>query len=114
MKRTSLFMIIIMIHSGVGVVAMTALDFNKEIEMVAQDQYKEHLVTLNQVHVTEGAVEFENRFRSPKPTRALTFFPIKIRPKPFMKPKTKVATQTPPPPPQPKVDVVQLYRQQTL
>lgn len=112
MKWTSFFTLIIMIHSGYRAYSMTAMDFNKEIEMVSQDQYKEHLATINQTRVTEAAVSFENRFRKPSPTKALTFFPMKLKPKPLMKPKTKVAVA--PPPPRPKVDLIQIYREQSL
>jgi hypothetical protein len=112
MRRISLFALIIMIHSGHEVFSMSSVDFNKEIEMVSQDQYKEHLVTLNQTQVTEAAVDFENKFRSPSPTKSLAFFPMKLKPKPFMKPKTKVAELTQPP--KPKLDLPQLYRQQVL
>lgn len=112
MKRISVLALIIMIHGGVVSLAMSSEDFNKEIDMIARDQYKEHLVTLNQTGVTEAAVDFENKYRKPESLRPLTFFPLKLRPKPYPRPKTKVAKSTAPP--KPKLDLSELYREQVL
>ena len=123
MRRISLLAFIIMIHSGYGVFSMSSGDFNKEIEMVSQEQYKEHLVTLNQMGATEAAVNFENTYRRPSPGKSLTFFPMRLKPKPFMKPKTKVAINqspvpnSPNPPVQPKptsMNAIDLYREQVM
>lgn len=113
MRRISTFVIIIMIHSSFEVFSMTAVDFNKEIEMVSQSQYKEHLVTMNQTRATEAAVDFENKYRAPSPTKSLTFFPMTIKPKPLTRPKTKVAVMANKPKP-PRMDLIKLYREQTL
>lgn len=112
MKRISVWALIIMIHGGIGSLAMSSEDFNKEIDMVMKDQYKEHLVTMNQTGVTEAAVDFENSYRKPATTKKMAFFPLKLRPKPFPRPKTKVAETDLPP--KPKMNLSELYRQQVL
>ncbi len=117
MRGISLWTLIIMIHSGLAVFAMAAvLDFNKEIELVSQDQYEEHLATVNKTRVTEAAVDFENKFRAPSRTKSVTFFPMKIKPKPFTRPKTKVAAGYKPKPLQSTDarDVAKLYKEQIL
>jgi hypothetical protein len=112
MKRISIITLIIMIHSGYSALSMSAVDFNKEIEMVSQDQYKTHLVTMNQTGVTEAGVDFENKYRNPATSKSLTFFPLKLRPKPTPRPKTKVAARLIPS--DSKVNLIQLYREQVL
>lgn len=112
MRGISFLILIIMIHSSYQLLAVSAEDLTKEIEMVSRDQYKEHLITLNQTKMTEAAVNFENKYRDPAPSKALTFFPLKLKPKPSTKPKTKVATIQEPVPP--KIDLNTLYREQTL
>jgi hypothetical protein len=98
-----------MIHAGYS---LSAVDFNKEIEMVSQDQFKTHLVTMNQTGVTEAGVDFENRYRNPATSKALTFFPLKLRPKPSPRPRTKVAGRWLPA--NTKVNLIELYREQVL
>lgn len=110
MRRISSLVLIVMIHSGYQGLAMSSEDFNNEIEKVLQSQYKEHLVTLNQTQLTEAAIDFENQFRN-SPQKTLTFFPMKLKPKPFLRPKTKVAknqkTSTPS-----QTNEVLLYKEQ--
>ncbi|MBL7544241.1 MAG: hypothetical protein JNL11_10505 [Bdellovibrionaceae bacterium] len=112
MKWISLWVVIIMMHCGFSALAMSSEDFNKEIEMLTQDQYTQHVATINQVRATEAAVDFENKYRRPSPAKSLVFFPLKLRPKLFGKPKTKVAVTTPPA--NSKVNSIQLYREQML
>lgn len=117
MKRISTWALIIMIHSGVGSLAMSSDDFNKEIDMLTQDQYQEHLITMNQTGVTEAAVDFENTYRKPATTKSLTFFPLRLRSKAYPRPKVKFANSDVPPktlPPKPKVNLIELYREQVL
>tara|TARA_B110001454_G_scaffold219189_1_gene251064 strand:- start:7682 stop:7960 length:279 start_codon:yes stop_codon:yes gene_type:complete len=92
------------------------VDFNKEIEMVSQDQFTTHLNTLEKTRVTEAAVDFENKYRKPTPSKTLTFFPLRLRMK-SPKPKTKVADSTKPTPGvtgEARTNLIQLYREQVL
>lgn len=117
MRRISFIIAIIMIHSGYSVFASSTVDFNKEIEMVSQDQFNTHLDTLNKTRVTEAAVDFENKYRKASPSKTLTFFPLRLRAKPSPKPKTKVAESTKPTPGvtgDARTDLNQLYREQVL
>lgn len=113
MKRISIWIAIIMIHSGYSVLAASSVDFNKEIEMVMNDQFNTHMDTVAKTRVTEAAVDFENTYRKPSPSKNLTFFPLKLRSKP--KPKTKVAKATTPVPgTDTRANVIQLFREQVL
>lgn len=116
MKRISALVVIIMIHSGYGVLAASAVDFHKEIEMVTQDQFDTHQKTLSKIQATEAAFDFENTYRKPAPTKALTFFPLRLRAKPATK-KTKVAaskTATSNSTSSSRAYMIQLYREQVL
>ena len=117
MRQILFWVVIIMIHSGLNVLASSTVDFNQEIEMVSQDQFTTHMDTLNKTRVTEAAVDFENKFRKASPSKSLTFFPLRIRAKPAPKPKTKVA-ETPKPASgttaENRSDIIQLYREQVL
>lgn len=113
MKRISIWIAIIMIHSCYSVFAASSVDFNKEIEMVMNDQFTTHMETVVKTRVTEAAVDFENTYRKPAPSKNLTFFPLKLRAKP--KPKTKVAeSATPVPGVETRANLIQLYREQAL
>ncbi|MBL7556907.1 MAG: hypothetical protein JNM24_13875 [Bdellovibrionaceae bacterium] len=113
MKRISICLAIIMIHSGYSVFAASSVDFNKEIEMVMNDQFNTHVETMAKTRVTEAAVDFENTYRKPSPSKNLTFFPLKLRAKP--KPKTKVAESVAPVPGvETRANLIQLYREQVL
>ena len=113
MRRISLWIAIIMIHSGYSVFAASTVDFNKEIEMVSQDQFNTHMDTLSKTRVTEAAVDFENRYRKASPSKNLVFFPLKLRSKP--KPKTKVAeSATSASGAEARANLIQLYREQVL
>ncbi len=113
MKKVSILVAIIMIHSGYTVRAAASVDFSKEIEMVMQDQFNTHMETVTKTGVTEAAVDFENTYRKPSPSKNLTFFPLKLRAKP--KPKTKVAdVKTSAPGTDARANVIQLYREQVL
>lgn len=116
MKQVSILVAIIMIHSGFSVLAASTVnsnvDFNKEIDMVTQEQFVTHMETLSKTRVTEAAVDFENRYRKPTPSKSLTFFPLRLRSKAAPK-KTKVAESTMSTP-NPRANLIQLYREQTL
>jgi len=113
MRRISLWIAIIMIHSGYGVYAESSVDFNKEIEMVMSEQFETHMETVTKTRVTEAAVDFENKYRKPSPSKNLVFFPLKLRSKP--KPKTKVAeSATSASGAEARANLIQLYREQVL
>jgi hypothetical protein len=117
MRRTLFWITIIMIHSGYSVFAASTVDFNKEIEMVSQDQFNTHMDTLDKMRVTEAAVDFESKYRKASPSKSLTFFPLRLRAKPSSKPKTKVAESTKPTAGvtgEARTDLIQLYREQVL
>lgn len=115
MRRISMMIVIIMIHSGLNALSASSVDFNTEIEMVMQDQFNTHMETVVRTRVTEAAVDFENTCRKPSPSKNLTFFPLKLRMKP--KPKTKVAEAVSPvsrAPSNSRANLIQLYREQVL
>lgn len=57
------------------------LDFNREINQISQEQFEEHLKTVEQTKVTEMALDFENTYRKPQTGEKLTDLTIRIKPK---------------------------------
>lgn len=73
MQKIIFMLIIAAVSSSKGLTkkeGRVRINFNQEIEAVSKDQFQEHMEVLkktNQISaVTEGAFEFEKKFRSPR------------------------------------------------